>query len=48
MGIRYNARKFRTEVQVEIGWPLYANGEEDGQEITQKIMAEIAKLSGFN
>jgi len=47
MGIRYRRRKLRTEVRVKIGAPLYANGEEDGQEITQKIIAEIAKLSAL-
>lgn len=47
MGIRYDARKFRTEVQVKIGWPLYADGEADGPEFTRRIISDIAELSGL-
>jgi 1-acyl-sn-glycerol-3-phosphate acyltransferase len=47
MGIRYDAKKFRTEVQVKIGRPLYADGEADGPEFTRRILSDIAELSGL-
>ncbi len=47
MGIRYDARRFRTKVQVKIGWPLYADGEADGPEFTRRIISDIAELSGL-
>jgi 1-acyl-sn-glycerol-3-phosphate acyltransferase len=48
MGIRYDANKFRTEVRVKIGTPLYADEEAEGTELTRRILSEIAELSGLN
>ena len=48
MGIRYEGKKFRTEVRVNIGSPLYADGEADGAEFTRRILKEIASLSGLH
>jgi 1-acyl-sn-glycerol-3-phosphate acyltransferase len=47
MGIRYEAKKFRTEVRVKIGAPLYADEEAEGAELTRRILSDIAKLSGL-
>ncbi len=47
VGIRYNEKKFRTEVHVKIGQPIYSRGESGGEEFTRRIMEEIAKLSGL-
>lgn len=47
MGIHYDEKRLRTEVQVKIGRPLYAKGETEGQEFTRRILKEIAGLSGF-
>ena len=47
VGIRYNEKKFRTEVQVKIGRPIYSKGESGGEEFTRRIVEEIAKLSGL-
>jgi len=48
VGIRYESKKFRTEVRVNIGSPLYADGEADGLEFTRRILKEIAALSGLH
>ncbi len=48
MGIRYGSQKFRREVRVNIGTPLYADGEADGAEFTRRILKEIASLSGLH
>ncbi len=48
MGIRYKAKKFRTEVEVNIGPPLYADGEAAGVEFARRILGDIAKLSGLD
>jgi 1-acyl-sn-glycerol-3-phosphate acyltransferase len=47
VGIRYNEKKFRTEVHVKIGRPIYSKGESRGEEFTRGIVEEIAKLSGL-
>jgi len=47
IGIRYLAKNLRTEVQVNIGPPVFSNGEGDGQGFTQRILEEIARLSGI-
>jgi 1-acyl-sn-glycerol-3-phosphate acyltransferase len=48
MGIRYDEENFRTKVRVKIGQPIYQDGESGGQELTHRIMAEIAELSGLD
>jgi hypothetical protein len=48
MGIRYLEEKVRTEIRVEIGRPLFADGKTDAQEFTQAIVGEIARLSGLS
>ena len=48
VGIRYDEKKFRTEVHVKIGPPIYANGGSDAREFTGRIVGEIAKLSGLS
>ena len=45
IGIRYREKKFRTEVQVKIGPPIFSNGDPDAEEFTEQILEEIAKLS---
>jgi 1-acyl-sn-glycerol-3-phosphate acyltransferase len=47
VGIRYDEKNYRTEVEVRIGQPIYSNGELEGQEFTRRIVAEIARLSGL-
>ena len=47
MGIRYREKRMRTEVQVKIGRPLFADGKTDAQEFARAIVQEIAKLSGL-
>ena len=47
IGIRYLEKKLRTEVQVKIGPPVFSNGEPDAQGFTQRILEEIAGLSGI-
>ena len=47
MGIRYDEKKFRTDVRVKIGQPTFANGGADAREFTARIVADIAKLSGL-
>jgi 1-acyl-sn-glycerol-3-phosphate acyltransferase len=47
VGIRYEEKKFRTEVRVKIGQPIYCQEESGGEEFTRRIMEEIAKLSGL-
>jgi len=47
VGIRYNEKKFRTEVHVKIGQPIYSRGESGGEEFTRRIVEEIAQLSGL-
>jgi 1-acyl-sn-glycerol-3-phosphate acyltransferase len=48
MGIRYLDRKWRSEVRVEIGRPLNADGKTEAQEFTRVIVEEIARLSGIS
>jgi 1-acyl-sn-glycerol-3-phosphate acyltransferase len=47
VGIRYDEKKFRTEVHVKIGQPIYSKGEAEGEEFTRRIVTDIAKLSGL-
>jgi len=47
VGIRYNEKKFRTEVHVKIGQPIYSKGESGGEEFTRRVVEEIARLSGL-
>jgi 1-acyl-sn-glycerol-3-phosphate acyltransferase len=48
LGIQYGSGKLRREVRVNIGEPLYAQGEAEGVEFTRRIMGAIASLSGLN
>ena len=45
IGIRYLEKKFRAEVQVKIGPPIFFHGDSDAEEFTQRILEEIAILS---
>jgi 1-acyl-sn-glycerol-3-phosphate acyltransferase len=47
MGIQYRGNKFRPEVYVKIGRPLFAQGESEAMEFTRRITGDIAKLSGL-
>ena len=48
VGIRYDEKKFRTEVHVKIGRSIYSKGESGAEEFTRWIMEEIAELSGLS
>lgn len=48
MGIQYLEKKVRTEIQIKIGRPLFADGKTEAQEFTQAIVGEIARLSGLS
>jgi len=48
MGIQYLEKNFRSVVNVRIGKPLFAKDEIESPEFTDRIMAEIAKLSGLH
>ena len=47
MGIQFAEKKFRSTVKVEIGKPLFAEGEGEALAFTGLIMEQIAKLSGL-
>ncbi|MEE9505372.1 MAG: hypothetical protein V3V90_09575, partial [Thermodesulfobacteriota bacterium] len=47
VGISYQKMRFRQKVRIRIGEPLYAKGEFEAEEFTQKIMSKIAFLSGL-
>ena len=47
VGIRYIEKKFRTEVRVKFGQPIFFKGESGAEEFTRRIVEEIAKLSGL-
>lgn len=47
MGIQYQGNKFRPEVYVKIGRPLFAQEESEAQEFTRRITGDIAQLSGL-
>ncbi len=47
MGIDYEKKKFRPEVRIRIGPPLYSNGEADGPGFTRRLVDEIGKLSNL-
>jgi 1-acyl-sn-glycerol-3-phosphate acyltransferase len=48
MGIQYLEKKVRSEIQVKIGPPLYADRKAEAQEFTRVIVEEIARLSGLS
>jgi 1-acyl-sn-glycerol-3-phosphate acyltransferase len=48
VGIQYVERIFRSVVNVRIGKPLFAKDEIEPPEFTERIMGEIAKLSGLH
>ena len=45
VGIRYQEKTFRTEVEVNVGPAIYSSGEEEAEEFTRRILEEIARLS---
>ncbi len=47
MGIRYGKAKLRPDIVVKTGPPVYASEGIQGKELTDRIMAEIASLSGL-
>lgn len=49
MGIRYGGKRvgWRRRVEVRIGSPLFAEKESDATSLTQRVMEEIARLSGL-
>ncbi len=47
LGIRYEEGKGRTSVRIKIGPPLFSRMESAAQEFTDRIVAEIGRLSGF-
>ena len=47
VGIRYDEKKFRTEIKVRIGQPIYADKESDGKSFTLSLLQRIAELSGL-
>ncbi len=48
MGIQYQRGRFRSEVRVRIGPPLFPPGQTEGIDFTRRIMARIADLSGLD
>ena len=48
VGINYQKKRFRKKVKIKIGAPLYAKGEGEAEEFTQKIMNAIALLSDLD
>ena len=44
VGISYQKMRFRHKVKIKIGKPLYAKGESEAEDFTQKIMNAIALL----
>jgi 1-acyl-sn-glycerol-3-phosphate acyltransferase len=47
VGIRYEKRALKPAVSVQIGAPLFAPGDADPQEFTDRIMERIGSLSGI-
>lgn len=47
IGIRYRKEHVRPVVQIVIGQPLYCYHSDKAKEFTEKIMANIAQLSGM-
>jgi 1-acyl-sn-glycerol-3-phosphate acyltransferase len=47
MGIRYSRHRGRTRVQINIGMPVYGSPNNDIEGFLDRIMEEIAKLSGM-
>lgn len=45
VGISYQKMRFRQNVKIRIGAPLYARGESEAEDFTQNIMKKIALLS---
>jgi len=48
VGISYQKRRLRQKVKISIGEPLFAKGESEAEEFTQKIMYKIALLSNLD
>jgi 1-acyl-sn-glycerol-3-phosphate acyltransferase len=48
IGIRYLEKKFRREVRVEIGPPVFFLGDSTGEQFTREILGKIAELSGIS
>ena len=48
MGIQYQRGRFRNEVQVRIGPPLFPLGQTEGMDFTRRIMVKIGELSGLD
>ena len=48
LGIRYGERRrWRREVSISIGRPLFAEKESDAVHLTEQVMKEISRLSGL-
>ncbi len=48
MGIQYEPKTLRSKVHVRIGKPIFAKGEIEALEFTERVMDEIARLSGLH
>jgi 1-acyl-sn-glycerol-3-phosphate acyltransferase len=46
-GVRYEARKRHTEVQIKFGRPIYRDPSVNADLLIDQIMSEIARLSGY-
>jgi 1-acyl-sn-glycerol-3-phosphate acyltransferase len=46
-GISYSRRRYRTEVRIKFGNPLYADSKASVNEFMNRMMTEIARLSGL-
>ena len=46
-GISYSRRRYRTAVRIEFGNPLYADSEVPVNQFMDRMMNEIARLSGL-
>ena len=46
-GISYSGRRYRTAVRIKFGNPIYADSEASVNEFMNRIMNEIARLSGL-
>ena len=47
VGIKYSKKRWRTQVIIKIGEPIYGDSVNNFQEIGDYIMKEIARLSGL-
>lgn len=48
LGVQYQRGRYRSQVRVKIGPPLFAPGETEGIDFTRRIMARIGELSGLD